>query len=145
MKKYNILLIEDSADDVELIHMALDKHPNIQQISIKQDGKDALDYLFKNGKYKKLDIPLPQLVILDINMPRFDGFSVLEEIRKNKKTNLLPVTIFTSSIQPSDLIRSYQLGANSYIRKPVDFDEFKSTIQRICTYWLEFNHHPHKN
>ena len=138
-----ILLIEDNPDDELLTIQAL-KDSNISNdVIVARDGEEALDFLFGTGKYLGRDLTLmPQLTLLDIKLPKMDGLEVLQQIRANKITKLLPVVILTSSKEEQDLIHSYELGANSYIRKPVDFDQFTKAIQNLGLYWLVLNELP---
>jgi two-component system response regulator len=138
-----ILLVEDNPDDVELTLRAFRKSKIANEIVVAHDGVEALDYLFATGEHAGRDnSPLPQLVLLDLKLPRIDGLQVLERIRANPKTKLMPVVILTSSTEQPDLKTSYSLGANSYIRKPVDFQEFVVAVSRIGLYWLLLNQPP---
>jgi two-component system response regulator len=138
-----ILLIEDNPDDELLTIQAL-KDSNISNdVIVARDGEEALDFLFGTGKYLGRDLTLlPQVTLLDIKLPKLDGLEVLQQIRANKNTKLLPVVMLTSSKEEQDLIHSYELGANSYIRKPVDFDQFTKAIQNLGLYWLVLNELP---
>jgi len=138
-----ILLIEDNPDDELLTIQAL-KDSNISNdVIVARDGEEALDFLFGTGKYLGRDLTLlPQVILLDIKLPKLDGLEVLQQIRANKNTKLLPVVMLTSSKEEQDLIHSYELGANSYIRKPVDFDQFTKAIQNLGLYWLVLNELP---
>src|SRR5262249_15234759 len=127
-----ILLVEDNPDDVELTLRALRKNDLRCQVDVAADGVEALDYL--RGPHA-----LPAFVLLDLHLPRLSGHEVLERIRKDPRTRLLPVVVLTSSREKEDLERCYALGANSYVRKPVDFDAFKAVAQQLGTYWLEVN------
>ncbi len=141
-----ILLVEDSQDDRELIMFAFGKHRIANQIDMVEDGEKALDYLNGQGEYShRKDESLPVLIMLDINLPKINGIEVLREIRKNGRTKLLPVIMFTSSNEEKDLIESYSLGANSYIRKPVDPDKFDNAIRQLELYWLLINEPPPMN
>jgi len=138
-----ILLVEDNPDDVDLTLRAFRKSKIANEIIIARDGVEALDYLFATGQHAGRDnSSLPQLVLLDLKLPRLDGLQVLERIRANTKTKLLPVVILTSSTEQPDLVTGYSLGANSYIRKPVDFQEFLVAVRRLGLYWLLLNQPP---
>jgi two-component system response regulator len=135
-----ILLVEDNPDDVELTRRAFRKSQFENEIVVARDGIEALDYLFGTGEYRERDASdLPQLVLLDLKLPRLDGLQVLERVRSNPKTRLLPIVILTSSTEPRDLVGGYSHGANSYIRKPVDFEEFVEAVRQIGQYWLLLN------
>jgi two-component system response regulator len=138
-----ILLVEDNPDDVELTLRAFRKSKIANEIIVARDGVEAVDYLFATGQHAGRDnSSLPQLVLLDLKLPRLDGLQVLERIRANPRTKLLPVVILTSSTEHPDLLTGYSLGANSYIRKPVDFQEFLVAVRRLGLYWLLLNQPP---
>ena len=138
-----ILLVEDNPDDVELTLRAFRKSNIANQIVVARDGVEALDYLFATGVYAgRANGTLPQLVLLDLKLPRIDGLHVLEEIRAHPRTRLLPVVILTSSNEERDLQNGYSRGANSYIRKPVDFQEFVDAVHKLGLYWLLLNQPP---
>ena len=140
-----ILLVEDDPDDEVLTLRALEKSNILNEIVVARDGVEALDYLFGEGSYSGRDTSvMPQLVLLDLKLPKMDGLEVLRRIRADKRTKLLPVVILTSSKEERDLIQGYNLGANSYIRKPVDFVHFSKAVQHLGLYWLVLNVAPPK-
>ena len=143
MNEKLILLVEDNEDDQILTIQAL-KSSNIRnEIVIANDGVEALDFLFGTGMYQGRDLSImPQIILLDIKLPRVDGLEVLQQIRANGSTKHLPVVILTSSREEQDLMKSYSLGANSYIRKPVDFVQFAEAIKQLGLYWLVLNELP---
>ena len=143
MNNKTILLVEDNPSDVELTKRALAKHNITNKLVVAQDGKEALDYLFGTGTYAGRDIKdSPTVVLLDLKLPKINGLEVLQNIRANELTKLLPVVILTSSDQEADMLSSYQLGANSYIRKPVDFNQFAEAVRYLGLYWLVLNEPP---
>jgi two-component system response regulator len=138
-----ILLVEDNPSDVELTKRALTQNNIVNKMVVAEDGVEALDYLFGTGKYAGRDInDFPAVVLLDIKLPKVNGLEVLQKIRGNAVTELLPVVILTSSDQEQDVITSYKLGANSYIRKPVDFQQFAEAVRNLGLYWLILNEPP---
>ena len=143
MADRTILLVEDNPDDVELTRRAL-KHGKIaNDLKIVCDGAEALDYLFADGNYADRDSSdLPAVVLLDLKLPKVDGLEVLRRIRADERTKLLPVVILTSSKEEKDLVNGYSLGANSYVRKPVNFDEFADAVRQLGLYWLLLNEPP---
>jgi len=136
-----ILLVEDNPDDVALTLRALKSHNITNDVIVAQDGVQALDYLFGSGN-KPASEDLPAVVLLDLKLPKVSGLEVLERIRNDDRTHLLPVVILTSSDEEQDLIRGYKLGANSYVRKPVDFVEFTQAAKQLGLYWLLMNRAP---
>jgi CheY-like chemotaxis protein len=143
MNTKNILLVEDNPDDVQLTLRALKKNKIMNDVVVVQDGVEALDYLFGTGKYAGRDTKvLPQVVLLDLKMPRMDGHEVLQRIRKDERTKLLPIVVLTTSSEDRDRVESYKVGANSYIRKPVDFNQFAEAVQQLGLYWLVLNEAP---
>lgn len=143
MKNKHILLVEDNPDDVKLTLRALKKNNILNEVVVAQDGVEATDYLFGSGKYAGRDISImPQVVLLDLKMPKMDGLEVLHRIRSAEKTKLLPVVVLTTSSEDKDRVESYKLGANSYIRKPVDFNQFAEAVQQLGLYWLVLNEAP---
>lgn len=138
-----ILLVEDNPDDVQLTLRALKKSKIMNEVVVARDGIEALEYLFGTGKYAGRDTKvLPQVVLLDLKMPKMDGHEVLQRIRKDDRTKLLPVVILTTSSEDQDRIESYSVGANSYIRKPVDFNQFAEAVNQLGLYWLVLNEAP---
>ena len=143
MKNKVILLVEDNPDDVKLTLRALKKSNILNEVVVAEDGVEALDYLFGTGNYAGRDTRVvPQLVLLDLKMPKMDGLEVLQRLRGDEKTKLLPVVVLTTSSEDKDRIESYKLGANSYIRKPVNFDQFVDAVRQLGLYWLVLNEAP---
>jgi CheY-like chemotaxis protein len=143
MNHRTILLVEDNSSDVLLIKRALKKCSVTNKLVVAEDGEEALDYLFGTRDYTARDIAeLPILILLDLKLPKVDGVEVLECIRANKKTRTLPVVILTSSKEEQDVVACYDLGANSYIQKPVDSAKFANVILTLCSYWLILNEPP---
>ena len=138
-----ILLVEDNPDDEALTMRALRRHNIANPVVVAHDGVEALDYLFGTGAYVGRDTTvLPQVMLLDLKLPRLDGLEVLRRVRADERTRRLPVVILTSSREESDLMRGYDLGANSYVRKPVDFTEFLDSVRQLGLYWLILNEAP---
>lgn len=139
-KLIEILLVEDNPYDAEMTIRELKKQNLANNIRLITDGAEALDYLFSTGKYSNNDIKLrPKLVILDLKLPKVDGLEILRIVKADPKTKTIPVVVLTSSKEESDLITSYQLGANSFIIKPVNFNKFIDTVQTLGMYWLVIN------
>jgi two-component system response regulator len=139
-----ILLVEDNADDEVLALRAFSKSNISNPIVVARDGAEALDYLFAQGQYADRDSrDLPAVVLLDLKLPKIDGLEVLRQIRGNEQTRMMPVVILTSSRQDEDLVSGYNLGANSYVRKPVDFIEFVAAVGQLGIYWLLLNELPY--
>jgi two-component system response regulator len=139
----DILLVEDSADDAELAIHALRRENLANNIFIAKDGEEALDFLFCRGPFagRFFDHP-PKLVLLDLKLPKVDGIEILRQLKGDARTKTIPVVILTSSKEERDLIRSYDLGANSYIQKPVDFEQFRQTVKTVGLYWMVINQRP---
>jgi two-component system response regulator len=143
MENKMILLVEDNPDDEALTIRALKKNNIGNDLAVVRDGAEALEFLFCTGAYADRDPnDRPQVILLDINLPKVDGLEVLHRIRADENTRLLPVVILTSSKEEQDMIRGYSLGANSYVRKPVDFDEFVEAVRQLGLYWLILNEAP---
>ena len=135
-----ILLVEDNPDDEALTLRALAKNNILNEVVVTHDGVDALDYLFGRGRYSDRDVAdLPQVVLLDLKLPKIDGLDVLKQIRVDPRTRLQPVVILTTSDEDHDITAGYELGANSFIRKPVDFEEFMEAVRQLGLYWLVLN------
>jgi len=140
-----ILLIEDNSSDVDLTRRALEKGRIANELVVARDGKQALDYLFAEGDYAGRNVAeLPAVTLLDLKLPKIPGLEVLRRIRADARTRRLPVVILTSSKEEQDLAASYDLGANSYIRKPVDFNQFTQAVGHLGLYWLVWNEVPPK-
>lgn len=140
-----ILLVEDNPDDEALTIRALKKNNILNEVVVARDGAEAIEFLHGTGKYAGRDISiLPEVVLLDLNLPKLNGLEVLKKIRGNDRTGLLPVVILTTSNEDRDKIESYRLGCNSYIRKPVDFIQFNEAIRQLGIYWLLLNQGPPK-
>ncbi len=138
-----ILLAEDNPDDVLLTQRAFKKSNVANELIVVNDGQETLDYLFAEGKYEGRDTSImPEVILLDIKMPRLDGLEVLKRIREDLRTKHLPVVILTTSKEEKDIVQSYCLGANSYISKPVDFDQFVEAVKQLGLYWLVLNQKP---
>jgi len=145
MKKRTILLVEDNPDDVELTLRAFSQYNISNEISVVRDGVEALDYLFATGPYAGHDASdTPAVVILDLKLPKVDGLEVLQRMRADERTKLIPVVVLTSSKEEQDMVNSYRLGANSYVQKPVNFTEFIEAARQLGLYWLVINEPPPK-
>jgi len=140
MKDKIILLIEDNPDDEALTLRALEKNNIKNEVVVAHDGAEALDYFFGTGSYAGRDLTvLPQVTLLDLKLPKVDGLEVLRQLRANELTRLLPVVILTSSNEEQDRVNGYGLGANSYVRKPIDFGQFMDAVRQLGLYWLILN------
>jgi CheY-like chemotaxis protein len=138
-----ILLVEDNADDEKLTLRALKKNNISNEVVVARNGAEALDYLFGSGIHANRDTSLmPQVVLLDLKLPKIDGLEVLRRLRGNERTKLLPVVILTSSNEEQDRLSGYGFGANSYVRKPVDFNQFMEAVRQLGLYWLVLNEQP---
>ena len=135
-----ILLVEDNPDDEELTRRALEKNNLCNELVVVHDGEQALDYLFGTGSYEGRDTSvMPQVMLLDLGLPKVDGLEVLERVRSDERTRRLPVVVLTSSAEDKDRVESYVRGANSFVRKPVDFVEFAGAVQSLGMYWFVLN------
>jgi len=135
-----ILIVEDNARDEALTLRALKKCNIMNEVVVVRDGVQALDYLFGTGAYVGRDLQvMPQIILLDLKLPKVDGLQVLQKVRADERTRRLPVVMFTSSSEEEDMIKSYDLGANSYVRKPVDFEQFVDATKQLGLYWLVLN------
>ena len=144
MNNKTILLVEDNLQDEMLTLRALRKANLANQVDVARDGQQALDYLFREGEFAGREgFALPTVVLLDIGLPRLSGLEVLERLRADARTAVLPVVILTSSDEERDRLESYEIGCNSFVRKPVDFAEFAETVARLGVYWLATNEPPH--
>lgn len=144
MQNRTILLVEDNPDDEALTLRSLKKNHIANRVDVVRDGAEAIDYLFGGGKYAEMRPPIPQVVLLDLKLPKVDGFEVLRQIREHPATKYLPVVIFTSSREERDIVEGYAKGANSYVQKPVDFKEFAEAVASLELYWLVTNEPPVK-
>ena len=143
IQKNVLLLVEDNPDDEELTLLAFEQSPIANEVVVARDGVEALDYLFGTGLYAERDTSImPALILLDLQLPRINGMEVLQRMRADPRTKLLPVVIMTTSNEEQDLINSYSLGCNSYIRKPVDYNQFVTAVQQLGMYWLLLNEPP---
>ncbi len=139
----SILLVEDNRDDEELTVLALQENRLLNEIHVARDGAEALDFLLAEGRYEYRDPrDLPQVVLLDLKLPKLSGLEVLQRMRSHPQLKLLPVIILTTSLEEKDIMESYDLGANSYIRKPVDFSNFLEAVRHLSLYWLVLNEAP---
>lgn len=143
MEDRTILLIEVNPDDVELTQRAIRKNNILNKLVVAKDGVEALDYLFGTGQYAARDMnERPAVILLDLKLPRVDGLEVLRRVRADERTKLIPVVVLTSSREERDLVDSYKLGCNSYIRKPIDFMQFSEAVRQLGMYWLLLNEAP---
>lgn len=141
-KEVEILLVEDDPADLQLTLHALQSEHLCNRIEIARDGEEALNYIFRRESFSRRPEGNPRLILLDLKLPKVDGLEVLRQVKEDPATRAIPVVILTSSRQESDLVRGYQLGTNSYIQKPVDFDQFRGTIKQLGYYWLLVNQSP---
>jgi len=138
-----ILLVEDNPNDEELTLRALRKANIANEVAVARDGQEALDFLFGTGKYAGREVPtMPAVVLLDLKLPKLNGIDVLQRIRADPRTRLVPVVVLTSSSEDEDMVRSYQSGANSYVRKPIEFSAFANAVTQLGMYWVLINQIP---
>jgi two-component system, response regulator len=138
-----VLLVEDNPDDEELTRMAFESSNLLNELIVVRDGAEALDWLFATGSHAQRDRSIvPQVILLDLKLPKVSGLEVLRRIRGDERTRTLPVVVLTSSIEQEDVVRSYELGANAYVRKPVDFGEFREAATRLGVFWFLLNEPP---
>ncbi len=143
MDQRKILLVEDNPTDQALLSRALQKSGITNPLVTARDGLEAIHYLFAQGRYEFRDPEdVPAIVLIDLNLPKMDGLEVLRRMRSDYRTKLIPVAIFTSSVEEQDLINGYSLGANSYVRKPIAFTEFSKVVAQLVTYWTQLNEPP---
>jgi two-component system, response regulator len=143
VKRHCVLLVEDNPDDARLATTALRSNRIINEVVVARDGEEATDYLFGTGSFEGRDaLQCPELVLLDLKLPGMNGLDLLRRIRADERTRLVPVVVLTSSAEEEDLVRSYRLGANSYVRKPIDFEEFIEAIRQLSVYWFLLNRAP---
>lgn len=136
---YNILLVEDNPDHVELIMEALQNGGLINQIEVVHDGEEALNYIYHRGNYLTTEPPKPDFILLDIKLPKKDGFEVLREVKKDRRMKTIPIILLTTSSSESEIEKGYKLGANSFVTKPLNFKEFTHKVKNIQTYWIWTN------
>jgi two-component system response regulator len=142
-KEFEILLVEDNPDDLELTLHALRKAKVCNHIEVARDGEEALEIVFCKGRFSgRSFLQPPKLVLLDLKLPKVDGIQVLREIKMDDRTKAIPVIVLTASREERDMVESYRLGVNSYIQKPVDFDQFQNTVEQLGLYWLVVNQAP---
>jgi len=139
IKNKVILLVEDNPADEELTILSFKDNNISNTINVVRDGQEALDYLYGSGSYKDRDVILPQIILLDLKLPKIDGLDVLKHIREKESTKLIPVIVLTSSSRDEDIIKAYTAGTNAYVRKPVDFSAFKIAIKELGLFWLVLN------
>ena len=138
-----VLLVEDNPDDEELTRLAFDNSRLLNELVVVRDGAEALEYLFATGRYSERNAErVPQVILLDLKLPKVSGLDVLRRIREDDRTQMIPVVVLTSSKEEEDIVRSYKLGANAYVRKPVDFNEFSEAATQLGAFWLLLNQPP---
>jgi CheY-like chemotaxis protein len=141
-KPKRILLVEDSPNDVELTMVALGEHNLANEVDVARDGVEALDYLFRRGNFQGREDTNPAVVLLDLKLPKIDGFEVLRQVRTEERFKMIPVVVLTSSREEQDLIETYRLGINAYVVKPVDFHQFVDAVKKLGVFWMLVNEPP---
>lgn len=142
MTKKTILLVEDNPNDVELTRMAFENNNISNNLIVAKDGQEAIDYLFNSGKYAGKNNNLPQLILLDLNLPKLNGLEVLKKVRNDDRTKHMPVIILTSSVEERDLLEAYEHNTNAYVKKPVDFNQFVEAVKTLGLFWIVLNETP---
>ena len=137
-----ILLVEDNPNDIELILAALSENQLVDEVFVARDGEEALDYLHRRGAHELRSVENPKVVLLDLKLPKVDGLEVLQRIKSDPRTRVIPVVVLTSSREQNDIVESYQFGVNSYIVKPVDFEQFTESMRQLGLYWALLNQPP---
>jgi CheY-like chemotaxis protein len=140
-----ILLAEDDENDVELTMTALDQHNLANRVDIARDGEEALDYLYRRGKFADRSKGNPVVILLDLKMPKVDGLEVLKQIKSDHQLKMIPVVVLTSSREELDIVKSYELGVNAYVVKPVDFEQFVDSVKKLGLFWAVLNETPPEN
>ncbi|MBI3618498.1 response regulator [Candidatus Peregrinibacteria bacterium] len=142
-KEAGILLVEDNANDVEFTLRALEKHALANKVYVTKDGEEALEFIFATGRYaQRCTSPFPKVILLDLKLPKVNGLEVLKKMKADERTRIIPVVVVTSSREDSDLKESYKLGVNSYIMKPIEFDDFSNALSQVGLYWMVINKLP---
>jgi CheY-like chemotaxis protein len=140
-----ILLAEDDENDVEMTIAALDQHNLANRVDVARDGEEALDYLYRRGKFADREKGNPVVILLDLKMPKVDGLEVLKQIKSDHQLKMIPVVVLTSSREELDIMKSYELGVNAYVAKPVDFEQFLDSIKKLGLFWAVLNETPPEN
>jgi CheY-like chemotaxis protein len=140
-----ILLAEDDENDVELTIAALDQHNLANRVDVARDGEEALDYLYRRGKFADRAMGNPVVILLDLKMPKVDGLEVLKQIKSDDQLKMIPVVVLTSSREELDIVKSYELGVNAYVVKPVDFEQFLDSVKKLGLFWAVLNETPPEN
>jgi len=140
----NLLMLEDNPNDAELTMRALKKHHLANKVHLVKDGAEALDFIYAEGEYSERELEnQPKVILLDLKLPKVDGLEVLKRLKEDEQTKMIPVVMLTSSKEEEDIVKSYNLGVNSYIVKPVEFDKFMASVEKLGLYWLLLNKSPY--